>query len=118
MLQYQPVAVMRFAGFLRAIAARTSHPDVYDTGIDELSLDDEVGDVDSIEVSLPQVVVKHMSADVFLGEMQGCFPMSESIERIILASLTFNARFADCDMSLLLRAVQMCSARRHPRQRY
>lgn len=42
---------MRLAGFLRAIAARTSHPDVYDTGFDELSLDDEIADVDSVEGS-------------------------------------------------------------------
>lgn len=48
----QPVARMRFTGLLRAIAARTSHPDVYDTGFDELSLDGEAADVDSIEVRL------------------------------------------------------------------
>lgn len=41
---------MRFTGLLRAIAARASNPDVYDAGFDELSMDDERTEVESIEV--------------------------------------------------------------------
>lgn len=68
----RPVATMRFTGLLRAIAARTSHPDVYDTGFDEMSVDGEALDVDSIEVRLDAAWKGPFGSTMTLSTATGC----------------------------------------------